>query len=268
MNDVLNKVVVITGGSKGIGRETAKLFAKQGAHVIITGRGEEDLIKTSALINEAYGKCDYFQGDVTKIDDCKRIIETVIKKYQRIDVLINNAGMSMRGLFMDTTLDLFHKIIDINFSGAVNMTKFALPELIERKGSVLFISSLSGLKGIPGVAPYGTAKMALTGFAEALRAEVYQHQVHVGIVYVGFTQNDDNKQIYSATGELMPLHRKKNSDTQMGVARSVYKAVKKRKPVMYLTFLGKVVKIMYQFFPRLSSYFLRKFTLKSEMYQS
>lgn len=268
MNNVFNKVVMITGGSKGIGRETAKLFAQQGAQVIITGRREEELKKTSLLINEAYGKCDYFQGDVTIIEDCKRIIDAVIEKHHRIDVLINNAGMSMRGLFMDTTLDLFHKIIDINFSGAVNMTKFALPKLIERKGSVLFISSLSGLKGIPGVAPYGTAKMALTGFAEALRAEVYPQHVHVGIIYVGFTQNDKDKQIYSATGELMPLHRKKNSDTQIGVAHSIYKAIKKRKSVMYLTFLGKVVKIMYQFFPRLSSYFLRKFALKSEMNQS
>jgi len=268
MKNLADKVVIITGGSKGIGRETAKLFAQQQAQVIITGRREEELKKTCSLINSEYGKCDFFQGDVTDISDCKRIVEAVCEKYHHLDILINNAGMSMRGLFEETPLELFHKIIDINFSGAVNMTKFALPCLIESQGSVVFISSLSGLKGIPGIAPYGTAKMALTGFTESLRAEVYNHNVHVGLIFVGFTENDDDKTIYSVTGDQIPLHRPKNNDTQQGVGKSIYKAVRKRKSIMYLTFLGKMTKIIYQFFPRLSSYLLRKFTMKSEMYKS
>jgi short-subunit dehydrogenase len=110
--------------------------------------------------------------------------------------------------------------------------------------------------------------MALTGFSESLRAEVYQHHVHVGIVYVGFTENDQDKTIYSATGDRIPLRRAKNDDTQESVAKSVLKAVQKRKPIMYLTFLGKVTNIVYRFFPRLSSYLLRKYTTKSEMYKS
>jgi len=268
MINLTDKVVIITGGSRGIGRETAKLFAQERAQVIITGRREEELKKTCSFIQSNGGNCDYFQGDVTDIDDCQRIVEAVIEKYHQLDILINNAGMSMRGLFEETHLDLFHKIMDINFGGAVNMTKFALPSLIESKGSVVFISSLSGLKGIPGIAPYCTAKMALTGFAESLRAEVYRHQVHVGIIYVGFTENDDDKTIYSATGERIPLHRPINNDTQQGVAKNVLKSVQKRKSVMYLTLLGKVAKIFYQFFPRLSSYFLRKMAMKSEMYKS
>ena len=268
MSDLNDKVVIITGGSKGIGRETAKLFAKAGAQVIITGRRIEELEKTASLIRSLDGKCDFFQGDVTDIQDCERIINSVIESYHRLDILINNAGMSMRGLFEDTDLDLFHKVIDINFSGSVNMTKFALPSLIESKGSVLFISSLSGLKGIPGIAPYCTAKMALTGFSESLRAEVCRHQVHVGIIYVGFTENDQDKTIYSAKGERIPLHRDKNNDTQLGVARSILKAINKRKRVMYLTPVGKIAAFVYRLFPRLSDYLLRKFTMKSEMYKS
>ncbi len=268
MNQLKDKVVIITGGSRGIGRETAKLFAKEEAIVIITGRREKELIKTCDIINESYGTCDYVQGDVTSIDDCHHVIEHVIQTYKHIDILINNAGMSMRGLFENTTLALFHKIMNINFSGAVNMTKIALPQLIKNKGNIVFISSLSGLKGIPGIAPYGTAKMALTGFAESLRAELYDQGVHVGIVYVGFTENDADKTIYSSTGERMPLHRAKNNDTQEGVARSVVKCVKKKKAKMYLTVLGKIAKLFYQLFPRLSGYFLRKFGMKSEMYKS
>lgn len=267
MNNLKDKVVIITGGSKGIGRETAKLFAQQEAQVIITGRREEELEKTSSLINSEFGKCDFYQGDVTVIEDCNRIVESVYEKYKHLDILINNAGMSMRGLFEKTDLNLFHKIIDINFSGAVNMTKFALPRLIESQGSVVFISSLSGLKGIPGIAPYGTAKMALTGFTESLRAEVHHHHVHVGLIYVGFTENDKDKTVYSADGKRVPINRANSNDTQEGVARSVLKAVQKRKSIMYLTFLGKVTKIVYRFFPRLSNYLMRKFAMKSEMYK-
>jgi len=268
MINLADKVVLITGGSKGIGRETAKLFAQQQAQVIITGRREEELKKTCSFIQSNVGKCDYFPGDVTDVEDCTRIVDAVTEKYHHLDILINNAGMSMRGLFEETNLELFHKIMDINFGGAVNMTKLALPSLINSKGSVVFISSLSGLKGIPGIAPYCTAKMALTGFSESLRAEVDHHQVHVGIIYVGFTENDDDKTIYSATGDRIPLHRAKNNDTQQGVAKSILKAIQKRKPILYLTTLGKVTKFFYQFFPRLSGYLLRKIAMKSEMYKS
>ncbi|MDD4184857.1 MAG: SDR family oxidoreductase [Candidatus Izemoplasmatales bacterium] len=261
-------VVIITGGSKGIGRETAKLFAILKAQVIITGRRKEELEKTCSLINSEYGKCDFFQGDVSAIQDCERIIKAVIDKYHRIDILINNAGMSMRGLFLETNLELFHKIIDINFTGAVNMTKFALDALIKSQGSVVFISSLSGLKGIPGIAPYATAKMALTGFSESLRAEVSHHHVHVGIIYVGFTENDQDKTIYAANGDRIPLRREKNNDTQQSVARSILKVVRKRRKITYLTVLGKAAAILYRFFPRLSSYLLSKFALRSEMYKS
>ncbi len=267
MNKLTDKVIIITGGSKGIGRETAKLFASQHAQVIITGRHEPELIKTATMIKTLGYRCDYYVGDVTKIEDCTQIVAEVYLKYQHIDALINNAGMSMRGSFLETDIELFHKIIDINFLGAVNMTKMALPHLITSNGSILFISSLSGLKGLPGIAPYGTAKMALTGFSESLRAELSIHRVHVGIIYVGFTENDPDKKIYSATGEMMPLNRAKNNDTQQGVARSIVKSLTKRKRVMYLTCQGKIAQFMYRFFPRLSGYLIEKFAVKSKRYQ-
>ena len=267
-NNFVNQVVIITGGGKGIGRETAKLFAIQKAQVIITGRGEAALKETTSLINAQGGRCEYFVGDVTSEDDCRRIIAAVCEKFKRIDILINNAGMSMRGLFEDTDLTLFHKIIAINFGGAVNMTKLALPKIVESQGSILFISSLSGLKGLPGIAPYATAKMALTGFSESLRAEVHRHHVHVGIIYVGFTENDENKQIYTAKGELLTLKRDKNSDTQKGVARKLMRAVQKRRQVMYLTAAGKIANLMYRIFPRLSGYLIRKYAMKNKGYKS
>jgi NAD(P)-dependent dehydrogenase (short-subunit alcohol dehydrogenase family) len=91
-NNYANQIVIITGGGKGIGRETAKLFALQKAQVIITGRGEAALKETTSLINAQGGRCEYFVGDVTSEDDCRRIIAAVFEKHQRIDILINNAA--------------------------------------------------------------------------------------------------------------------------------------------------------------------------------
>jgi dehydrogenase/reductase SDR family member 7B len=265
--NVKEKVVLITGGSKGIGRETAKQFAKNGAFVVITGRRKEELEKTCEIINSEYGKCEYFQGDVTSQDDCARIVNAVYRIYHRLDILINNAGMTMRGTFQQTSLNLFRKINDINFMGAVYMTKFALEYLIKSQGSVIFISSIAGLKGLPQVAPYGTSKMALTSFSESLRAELYQYHVHVGIVYVGFTENDLDKTAYTATGDRMSIARSKSGNTQNGVARSIYKVVLKRKHIVYLTFLGKITQRIYRYFPRISNFVLLKFAMKSEMYR-
>lgn len=267
MKDFSNQVVIITGGSRGIGRETAKRFASMHANVIITGRRMEELEKTAALIRSRGGSCDYYQGDVTVVADGQRIIEAVLEKYQKIDVLVNNAGMSMRGLFEDTEIDLFHQVVDINFSGAVTMTKLALSSLKASRGSVVFISSLSGLKGIPGIAPYCAAKMALTAFSESLRAEMHPHHVHVGIIYVGFTENDPDKTIYTAKGERMILRRDQNNDTQEGVAKRVIQVVGKRKSSLVLTPLGKITALMVRFFPRLTGYVLRKFAMKSGRYQ-
>ncbi len=251
-----NKVVLITGGGKGIGRKCTSLFAAKGSTIIITGRTESALKETTQALTAAGYQVSYHVGDVTSREDCQRIVELVVKQYGRLDVLINNAGMSSRGLFEETSLEAFQKVIDINFIGAVNMTKFALSAIKDSHGSIIFISSLSGLKGLPGIAPYGTAKMALTGFSDSLRAELFPDGIHVGILYVGFTENDENKTVYDANGNLIPIPDRKNFDTQENVARAVYNCVRKRKNKLFLTNMGKAVSLIYQFFPRLSDQIL------------
>lgn len=259
--EINDKIILITGGGKGIGRECAKLLAGMKNTVIITGRTEQALIDTVAEITASEGSGAYFTGDVTNSEECRFIVEEVISMYGRIDILINNAGMSMRGLFRDTTLELFNKIIDINFMGSVNMTKYALETITQNKGSIIFVSSLSGLKGLPGIAPYGTAKMALTGFSDSLRCELHGQDVHVGIVYVGFTQNDPGKKTYKSNGELMDILPRKTKNTQEGVARVVYKCIARRRSKIYHSTTGKFTKLMYQFFPALSDRLLERFAL-------
>ncbi|MEE4194632.1 MAG: SDR family oxidoreductase [Anaerolineae bacterium] len=260
--EVTDKVILITGGGKGIGRKCTNLFAVKGNTIIITGRTETALKETTeALAVQGY-KVSYHVGDVTSREDCQRIVADVVNQFGRLDVLINNAGMSSRGLFEETSLESFQKVIDINFVGAVNMTKFALPAIKSSQGSIVFISSLSGLKGLPGIAPYGTAKMALTAFSDSLRVELFSAGVHVGILYVGFTENDANKTVYDPNGNLMPIPDRKNFDTQENVAKAVYHCVRKRKNKMLLTTMGKAVYLIYQFFPRLSDLILLRWGSK------
>ncbi len=212
---------------------------------------------------EASGqKAAYYTGDVTDPQDCDRIIRSVTEQFGRLDILVNNAGMSMRGLFQDTSLELFRKIVDINLMGAVNMSKCALEQIIRAKGSILFVSSLSGLKGLPGIAPYSTAKMALTGFSDALRCELNQYGVHIGIVYVGFTQNDSGKKVFTGDGQLVDIARKANHATQSDVARSILKCLDKRRDSLVLTCLGRWTKLMVQFLPGLSNKILKKHAVR------
>ncbi|MEA1910391.1 MAG: SDR family oxidoreductase, partial [Spirochaetota bacterium] len=260
MNNIYTgKTVLVTGGAKGIGREISLLYGQAGCNLVISGRDLKALEQTAQKFRKNKIPVRIVKGDVTNIEDCKNLIEKTIETFGQLDILINNAGMSMRGLFENTNLQLFHKIIDINFSGAVNMTKFALPFLKDSRGSVVFISSISGLKGLPGIAPYSVAKMALKGFSESLRSELYK-RIHIGIIYVSFTENDSNKMIYSQNGELIPLDRDKNSSTQNDVARSVINMTTKRKRQIVMTPGGKLANFFFTVFPSLTERLIISFS--------
>lgn len=259
------QTVLITGGGKGIGREIAYLFGKTGYNVTITGREEKTLKSTAGRLSEGQIHVLPLVGDVTSIADCQNVIDHTLRHYGRIDVLINNAGMTMRGLFEHTDLSVFQKIMDINFGGAVTMTKLALPHLKPHKGSVVFISSIAGLKGLPGSAPYSASKMALTSLAESLRCEL-RGQVHIGVLFVSFTENDPNKIMLNASGELVPLIRDKYSSSQEDVARAALRLVRRRKRQIIMTPLGKVANFLYKVFPALSERTIAVYAPRSSMY--
>lgn len=259
------KTVLITGGAKGIGRETARLFGRDGWNLVISGR-DAVALQTTALKFRGEGfEVLEVQADVANTNDCRRLVESAVESYGRLDVLINNAGMSMRGNFAETSLELFDKVIDINFTGAVHMSSYALPHLIASAGSAVFVSSLSALKGFPGIAPYGAAKMALTGFTESLYAELHK-KIHIGVLYVSFTENDPEKHMYSADGNLVELHRDRNSSTQLDVARAVKRMVEKKQRRVVMTPLGKIAALFFALFPRGSELLISRFAAKSNLY--
>src|SRR5688500_10599230 len=162
-----NKVIVITGGSEGIGKALIEALIPLGAKIATCGRNFDKLYNlqmqyAGTLLHTAV--CD-----VSKEQDCKRFIESTIKTFGGIDILINNAGISMRALVKDVEIDVMRKVMDINFYGAVYCTSFALSSIIQRKGIIVGVSSIAGYRGLPGRSAYSASKFALQGWLEALR---------------------------------------------------------------------------------------------------
>ena len=150
MKTLANKVIVITGASSGIGEAMAKVYAAQGAKVVLGARNVQKLQLLAGDIRARGGQAAYCGVDVTKLEECRELIETAVREFGGIDVLICNAGISMRAIFDDVDLGVLHRLMDVNFWGTVNCCKFALPYLQASKGSVVGISSVAGLHGLPG----------------------------------------------------------------------------------------------------------------------
>jgi short-subunit dehydrogenase len=266
MNMYFNrKTAIITGGSKGIGRETARLLGRAGCNVVISGRDEEALSHTAETFRAEGIEVKAVAGDVTVRKECQALVDQTVAHYGGVDILINNAGRSMRGFFAETDLDLFQKVMDINFTGAVTMTKLALPYLRRAQGSIVFISSVAGLKGLPAGAPYSASKMALKSFSESLRSEL-KGEVHVGILYAGFTENDPGKQKFNGEGELIPAKREKFASTQVEVAEAVTQMLRKRKRQTVMTLTGKLANFVYTVFPHLSEELIIWYSRRTSMF--
>jgi short-subunit dehydrogenase len=245
-----NKVAVITGSSRGIGRETAYAFAEKGVKIVLNGRNIDRLNQTQMEMNARNMDAISIPGDVSSSRDCKRLIEKTIDHFGRIDFLINNAGLSMRGNFLNLQPEVFKKVIDVNILGAVYTSLYAIPHLRKSMGSLLFISSLSGIIGLPESSAYCASKMALTGLTESLRFDLAGTGIHIGIIYIGFVQNDPEKKVLTADGTMKPINRPYHI-TQKEVAHSIIRMLQKRKYKVVLTPLGKIVNIQKRMLPLL-----------------
>ena len=246
-----DKVVIITGGSSGIGKACAEIFGKAGAKVVITGRNEEKLTKVSAILNNA--QIDNFPivADSSIETDCEMVVQKTVDKYGRIDILINNAGISMRAMFNDLDLSVIEKVMQINFFGTVYITKYALPHIINTHGTIVGVSSIAGFRGLPGRTGYSASKFAMQGFLESLRTELLKQNVNVMIAAPGFTaSNIRNTALIkdgSSQGETPRDEGKMMSAKE--VAQRLLKAILKRKRSLVLTRQGKLTVFLNKWLP-------------------
>jgi dehydrogenase/reductase SDR family protein 7B len=246
-----DKVVIITGGSSGIGKALAVEFGSKGSKLLITGRNKTELDKTVWELSGKGITIAGFQGDVSREDDNKRMAAEAVAKYGRIDILINNAGISMRAVFEEVDMEVIKKVMDINFYGSLYATKYCLSEIKKNKGSVIGMSSIAGFRGLPGRSGYSASKFALNGFLEVLRTELLKTGVHVLTACPGFTSSNIRKKSLTKDGTAQG-ESPRNEDTMMSAeecAAHIYNATVKRKRTLILTTQGKLAVFFNKWLP-------------------
>lgn len=249
----MRKTAIITGASSGIGKALAYRFSSEGYAVVLAARDEEKLRTVASDLKQKGREILVVKCDVSLEADCKRLIHETLKAFDRIDVLINNAGVSMRAVFNETDLSVIRQLMDINFWGTVYCTKFALPYLLQSKGSVVGVSSIAGKKGLPGRSGYSASKFAMEGFLETLRTENIKNDLHVLVACPGFTASNIRKTALSKDGSSQG-ESPRSEDKMMQpeeVAGYIFNAVQKRKRDLILTFNGKLTVWLNKFFPGL-----------------
>ena len=226
-----DKVVVITGGSSGIGKALAETFGRNGSKIVITGRNADELSKAVAELKAKGITIEGYQADVSLEEDNRKMAEKAVAQYGTIDVLINNAGISMRALFDEVDLAVVKKVMDINFYGVLYATKYCLPEIKKNKGSVIGISSIAGFRGLPGRTGYSASKFALNGFLEVLRTELLKTGVHVLTACPGFTASNIRKRSLTKDGSSQGESPRDEAKmmTAEEVAERIYAATVSRK---------------------------------------
>ena len=248
-----NKVVVITGASSGIGKACAWHFAKNGSKVVLASRSNDKLKIISQEMMSAGYEVLNVQADVSIEEDCQHLISEAISKFKVIDVLINNAGISMRATLEDMDLSVMKKVMDINFYGTVFCTKYALPHILKSKGSIVGVSSIAGHKGLPARTAYSASKFAMQGFLESLRIENLKKGLHVLITCPGFTASNIRNTALSKDGEVQKESPRDESKmmTAEKVAEYIYKAIVNRQNSLILTINGKLTVLLNKLLPSL-----------------
>lgn len=248
-----DKVVIVTGASSGIGEAVAREFARQGSKVVLAARSEKRLAEIVNDIKSENGEAFYVKTDVTKEEECKDLVEQTIARYGTVNILINNAGLSMRAVFDDVDLQVLHRLMDVNFWGTVYCTKYALPYLVLNRGSVVGVSSVAGFHGLPGRTGYSASKFAMHGFLETLRIENLKRGLHVMIIAPGFTATEIRKHALTADGSEQGESPRKEEKlkTPEYVAKWILKGIRKRKRNKILTWDGRFTALLQRIVPGL-----------------
>ena len=261
-----NKVVIITGGTSGIGKACALAFGEAGARVVISGRDLQKLKATADELTQNQITNRAIQSDVSVEAEAQKLVAETIAHFGRVDVLINNAGISMRALFQDLDVSVIKQVMDINFYGTVYVTKYALPSILKSKGSIIGVSSIAGYRGLPGRTGYSASKFAMQGFLEALRTEVMHQGVHVMVVCPGFTASNIRNTALNATGSAQgesPRAEEKMM-TAAEVASRILKATQRRQREVIMTSQGKLTVFLNKWLPGLTDKLVYKVMAKEK----
>ena len=248
-----NRVVIVTGGASGIGLATCREFAKQGARIVMFDMDQNSLENCHKTFADKGYDILALECDVTDKDACQESINQVLNRFGQIDILFNNAGITQRGLFENTEINVFKKVMDVNFFGSLYCTKAALPSLIKSKGMIIVNESIAGVAPLLGRTGYSASKHALHGMFTSLRCELHCKGVHVMIVCPGFIKTNLQTRALGCNGKIASHEQTTvgKSDTPENVAKQIADGVVKKKSMLVLTFVGKLAYFVSRFFPLL-----------------
>lgn len=227
-------------------------FAAEGSEVVIGARNMAQLAEVGEEIRKKGGTVHCCSLDVTERSDCDKFVRTAIQQFGKVDVLINNAGISMRALFQELDVEVIERLMHVNFFGTVYCTKAALDQIIANKGSIVGVSSIAGYRGLPGRTGYSASKFAMHGFLEALRTELLRKDVHVLVACPGFTESNIRKVALTADGSQQsetPLKEDKLMSADE-VANHIYSAIQRRKRSLVLTGQGRMTVFLNKWLPK------------------
>ncbi len=245
------KSVIVTGASSGIGEALACEYAALGAKVVLGARQEAKLQEVVKRIEATGGDATYVVVDVVDESQCKLLVDKAVESYGGVDILICNAGLSMRALFDDVDLEVLHRLMDVNFWGTVNCVKHALPYIQASKGSIVGVSSVAGLHGLPARTGYSASKYAMTGFLETIRIENLKKGVRVMIACPGFTASNVRFAALTADGQSQgetPRDEAKMMSAEE-VARIIIRDTQRGVRLSLMEFNGRATHFVKKFFP-------------------
>ncbi len=315
MGKFKDKVVFITGSSKGIGKAIARELVDREARVVLNGRNAETLGRTAGelgrmmeenrkkagkpgpaldknrtshekpgqISEEKRNSTDEMPGtqvkrtayggeimqiavDVSEPEAFEQAVQSIIERYGRLDILILNAGLSSYGTVENTSDATLHNVMKANTFAPYTGARIALPHIRRTKGSIVFISSLAGLHGLPHSSVYSMSKMALTALAQSLKTELTGRDVHIGIIYVGFTQNDPKKTVVGPDGRIRPIQSRPGwiQQSPQKVARLILRNISRRRFRSTLSTMGKIMTFLSRYFPRLFQFSMRGILKQAE----
>ena len=238
-----NRVVVITGASRGIGAELARQLADGGARLVLAARNERELEDVALDCRRRGAAVITVRADVSQQRDCQALVSGAVLGFGRVDVLVNNAGASMWARFDELEdLGVLEQLMAVNYYGAAYCTSYALPYLRESQGIVVAISSLAGLVGVPTRTGYCAAKHAMTGFFDALRIELADSGVDVCVIHPGFVATGIRENAAGPDGKPIRVSpvREREVMTVADCARRIVRAIDGRERRVVMTARGKI----------------------------
>lgn len=210
------KVALITGGTEGMGYSTAKLFLEEGARVVITGRSKEKAARAMKSLKKI-GQVRFIQGDVSRASDAKRMVETTVKAFGRLDILFNNAGVYMEKVAENTSEEEWDRVIDINLKGTFLVTKYAIPYMKrQRSGSIINNSSDAGLVGNKSCPAYCASKGGITIMSKAMALDYAKYGIRVNTINPGCIDTPMLAQEAKASGDPRKYMKRTREDHPIG----------------------------------------------------